>query len=79
MSVFFQITGYFSFLLCILYFFVFKVRHADVSADAMVVFLGLGVALGLEIISIYYSSRTFWLIFCFVSLIKYQPFSFQYS
>ena len=40
----------------------------------MVVFLGLGGALLLEILSIYYSSRTFWIVFCFVSLNKSQHF-----
>ena len=52
----------------------FQTRHADVSADAMVVFLGLGITLVLQIINIYYSSRTFWLVFCFVSLIKRPAF-----
>lgn len=54
----------------------FQARHADVSADAMVVFLGLGTALLLEIISIYYSSKIFWFIFCIVSflLFCYLPF-----
>ena len=58
-----------------------QVRHADVSPDAMVVFLGLAGALMLEIISIYHSSRTFWIVFCFVSanlILLFIIFCFQY-
>ena len=44
-----------------------QVRHADVAPDAVAVFLGLGVALCLEIISIYHSGPAFWAVFCIVS------------
>ena len=47
--------------------FRFKVRHSDVSANAVGVFFGLGVALFLETISIYYSGPAFWAIFCLVN------------
>ena len=46
---------------------VLQVRHADVSANAVGVFFGLGVALLLETISIYYSGPWFWAVFCTVS------------
>ena len=45
----------------------FQVRHSDVSANAIGVFFGLGVALFLETISIYYSGPWFWAFFCTVS------------
>ena len=51
-----------------------QVRHADVSANAIGVFFGLGVALLLETISIYYSGPWFWAVFCTVSILeKYSP------
>ena len=40
-----------------------KVRHSDVSANAVGIFFGLGVALILETFSIYYSGPLFWFIF----------------
>ena len=43
-----------------------QVRHADVSANAIGVFFGLGVALLLETISVYYSGPVFWVFFCTV-------------
>ena len=43
-----------------------QVRHSDVSANAIGVFFGLGVALFLETISIYYSGPWFWAFFCTV-------------
>merc|ERR550519_1500121 len=46
-----------------------QVRHADVSANAVGVFFGLGVALFLETISIYYSGPFFWAFFCTVYII----------
>lgn len=51
-----------------MYIFVFQVRHADVSANAVGVFFGLGIALFLETISIYYSGPAFWALFCLVKL-----------
>merc|ERR550519_2644435 len=45
-----------------------QVRHADVSANAVGVFFGLGVALFLETISIYYNGPTFWFFFCLFML-----------
>ena len=47
----------------------FKVRHADVSGNAVGVFFGLGVALILETVSIYYSGPIFWAFFCTVYII----------
>ena len=47
-----------------------QVRHADVSANAVGVFFGLGVALLLETISIYYSGPWFWAVFCTVRTLK---------
>ena len=45
----------------------YQVRHADVSPDAVAVFIGLGIAIILEIIPIYFPGPEFWVIFCFVS------------
>ena len=67
-NVTFQFDTTFMYLIAILMFLkLYQVRHADVSPDAVGVFLGLGVALILEIISIYYSGPAFWAVFCTVS------------
>ena len=55
------------YLIAILMFMkLYQVRHSDISANAVGVFFGLGVALFLETISIYYSGPIFWLLFCTV-------------
>ncbi len=50
-------------------------RHADVSANAVGVFFGLGVSLILETVSIFYNGPWFWAFFCTVS-IYIEEFSF---
>ena len=45
-----------------------QIRHPDVSANAIGVFFGLGVALFLETFSIYYNGPGFWALFCFVNI-----------
>ena len=47
---------------------ILQVRHADVSGNAIGVFFGLGVALILETISIYYSGPEFWVVFSLVNI-----------
>ena len=49
-------------------FYLTQIRHPDVSANAIGVFFGLGVALFLETFSIYYSGPGFWALFCFVNI-----------
>merc|ERR1719336_2629845 len=64
-NVTFQFDTTFMYLIAILMFMkLYQVRHADVAPDAVAVFLGLGVALCLEIISIYHSGPAFWAVFC---------------
>ena len=48
-----------------------QIRHPDVSANAIGVFFGLGVALFLETFSIYYSGPGFWALFCFVNILLF--------
>merc|ERR550532_279820 len=47
----------------------YQVRHSDVSGNAVGVFFGLGVALFLETLSIYYSGPVFWIFFCIIYMI----------
>jgi len=69
-NVTFQFDTTFMYLLAVLMFMkLYQVRHADVSANAVGVFFGLGVALFLETISIYYSGPWFWAFFCTVYII----------
>ena len=66
-NVTFQFDTTFMYLISLLMFMkLYQVRHADVSPDAVVVFLGLGVALILEIISIYHTGPAFWVLFSLV-------------
>lgn len=66
----FQFDTTFMYLIAVLMFMkLYQVRHADVSANAVGVFFGLGVALFLETISIYYSGPIFWIFFSFVYFI----------
>jgi len=68
-NVTFQFDTTFMYLISLLMFMkLYQVRHADVSPDAVVVFLGLGVALILEIISIYHTGPAFWVLFsiCYI-------------
>ena len=63
----FQFDTTFMYLIAILMFMkLYQVRHSDISANAVGVFFGLGVALFLETISIYYSGPIFWCLFCTV-------------
>ncbi|XP_023348922.1 SID1 transmembrane family member 1, partial [Eurytemora carolleeae] len=72
----FQFDTTFMYLMCILMFLkLYQVRHADVSANAVGVFFGLGVSLILETVSIFYSGPWFWAFFCTVS-IYIEEFSF---
>ena len=72
-NVTFQFDTTFMYLIAVLMFMkLYQVRHADVSANAVGVFFGLGVALLLETISIYYSGPIFWIFFCFVSIFRYK-------
>jgi len=69
-NVTFQFDTTFMYLIAVLMFMkLYQVRHADVSANAIGVFFGLGVALLLETISIYYSGPWFWAVFCTVYII----------
>jgi len=69
-TVTFQFDTTFMYLIAVLMFIkLYQVRHADVSANAVGVFFGLGVALMLETISIYYSGPWFWAFFCTVYII----------
>lgn len=69
-NVTFQFDTTFMYLLAVLMFMkLYQVRHSDVSANAIGVFFGLGVALFLETISIYYSGPWFWAFFCTVYII----------
>ncbi|XP_023340557.1 SID1 transmembrane family member 1 [Eurytemora carolleeae] len=66
----FQFDTTFMYLMCILMFLkLYQVRHADVSANAVGVFFGLGVSLILETVSIFYSGPWFWAFFCTVYMI----------
>jgi len=61
----FQFDTTFMYLISILMFLkLYQMRHADVSANAVGVFFGLGVSLILETISIIYSGPWFWVFFC---------------
>ena len=61
----YQVSCYLSFILGIIIIInSMQVRHPDVSANAVGVFFGLGVALILETFSIYYSGVFFWIVFC---------------
>lgn len=61
----FQFDTTFMYLISILMFLkLYQIRHADVSANAVGVFFGLGVALILETISIFYNGPWFWAFFC---------------
>ena len=63
----FQFDTTFMYLIAILMFMkLYQIRHSDISANAVGVFFGLGVALFLETISIYYSGPIFWILFCTV-------------
>merc|ERR1719150_288737 len=69
-NVTFQFDTTFMYLIAVLMFMkLYQVRHADVSANAVGVFFGLGVALFLETFSIYYSGPGFWALFCSVYII----------
>jgi len=66
----FQFDTTFMYLMCILMFLkLYQVRHADVSANAVGVFFGLGVSLFLETISIFYHGTIFWTFFSLIYLI----------
>ena len=69
-NVTFQFDTTFMYLIAVLMFMkLYQVRHSDVSGNAVGVFFGLGVALFLETLSIYYSGPFFWIFFCFIYLI----------
>merc|ERR1719228_1999760 len=69
-NVTFQFDTTFMYLIALLMFMkLYQVRHSDVSANAVGVFFGLGVALFLETISVYYSGPIFWFFFCTVYII----------
>jgi len=69
-NVTFQFDTTFMYLLAVLMFMkLYQVRHSDVSANAIGVFFGLGVALFLETIALYYSGPWFWAFFCTVYII----------
>jgi len=69
-NVTFQFDTTFMYILAVLMFMkMYQVRHSDVSANAVGVFFGLGVALFLETFSIYYSGPWFWAFFCTVYII----------
>lgn len=58
---------YLMFMLIFLRFF--QSRHPDITCNATKAYFGLGVALILEAISIYYSGPIFWTIFCICYII----------
>jgi len=65
----FQFDTTFMYLIAVLMFIkLYQIRHPDVSANAIGVFFGLGVALFLETFSIYYNGPGFWALFCFVNI-----------
>ena len=69
-NVTFQFDTTFMYLIAVLMFMkLYQTRHSDVSGNAVGVFFGLGVALFLETISIYYSGPLFWIFFCIVYMI----------
>jgi len=69
-TVTFQFDTTFMYLIAVLMFMkLYQVRHSDVSANAIGVFFGLGVALFMETISIYYNGPWFWVFFCSVYII----------
>lgn len=69
-NVTFQFDTTFMYLIALLMFMkLYQVRHSDVSANAVGVLFGLGVALLLETISLYYSGPFFWAFFCSVYII----------
>ena len=63
----FQFDTTFMYLIAILiYIKIYQNRHPDISLNASTAFLILGVALILEAFSIYFSTATFWVIFCLI-------------
>ena len=69
-NVTFQFDTTFMYLIAVLMFMkLYQTRHSDVSGNAIGVFFGLGVALFLETLSIYYSGPLFWIFFCIVYMI----------
>ena len=61
----FQFNTTFMYLIAVLMFMkLYQVRHSDVSANAVGVFFGLGVALFLETVSIYYSGPMILFVVC---------------
>ena len=63
----FQFDTTFMYLIAILiYIKMYQNRHPDISLNASTAFLILGVALILEAFSIYFSTATFWVIFCLI-------------
>ena len=69
-NVTFQFDTTFMYLIAVLMFMkLYQTRHSDVSGNAVGVFFGLGVALFLETLSIYYSGPIFWIFFCIIYMI----------
>ena len=67
----FQFDTTFMYLIAILiYIKMYQNRHPDISLNASTAFLILGLALILEAFSIYFSTATFWVIFCLIYMLS---------
>jgi len=70
-SISFQFDTTFMYLMAILmYIKLYQNRHPDISSNSLQAYLVLGAALILEAVSIYYSSVTFWAIFCTIYILS---------
>jgi len=69
-NVTFQFDTTFMYLISIMIFLkLYQLRHADVSANAVVVFTGLAISLILETVSLYFNGPIFWTLFCFTYIV----------